>query len=601
MKADGFFDRGKGRVNEGEAKAIVAEIKRRYQSTELTNQTIGVVTFNISQQTLIEDLLQEEYQKDAAFDRWANVGEETLFVKNLENVQGDERDVILFSIAFGPDADGKLSLNFGPLNKDGGWKRLNVAVSRARLEMMVFTVMTADMIDLRRTKSKGVEALKDFLEFAQKGRLQGEYVETRVRRNQGIMEHICQVISDGGYRYQKAVGHSKFKIDIAVANPYNEEEYLLGIMLDGESYRQSSNTKDREVAQSSVLNGLGWELHRIWTMDWWDNRDKELSKLMQVLEEKREKAYQTFLEAQSVSVAEAAAGEKETVEIFADESEAAVKQDETAEDLSGKVTGNVEAAVENEGNVSEQTKAGPELDEKSEPKFVIDIENRFAPKNRIAEEFDKKVAAGKQNTSAVVKQVLQGVLEYRVEDYVYAPEEGMNLTAADYNKKENLEQITAKIQQILDAEAPIAYDRLMKRTLRAFNIARSSPQTLETTDKALKKALTKLNKQAGVRFYWRKDQEPDMYRVYRMDIVSAEKRTVDEICQQELKNAVCFTLQEKGALNKDILMKETIRTMGYARSGTALIAAVERGLKYGRKTGEIGQDTEKRFVLNTDK
>ena len=355
------------------------------------------------------------------------------------------------------------------------------------------------------------------------------------------------------------------------------------------------------MAQSSVLNGLGWELHRIWTMDWWDNRDKELSKLMQVLEEKREKAYQTFLEAQSVSVAEAAAGEKETVEVFADESEAAVKQDETAEDLSGKVTGNVEAAVENEGNVSEQTNAGPEMDEKSEPKFAIDIENRFAPKNRIAEEFGKKVAAGKQNTSAVVKQVLQGVLEYRVEDYVYAPEEGMNLTAADYNKKENLEQITAKIQQILDAEAPIAYDRLMKRTLRAFNIARSSPQTLETTDKALKKALTKLNKQAGVRFYWRKDQEPDMYRVYRMDIVSAEKRTVDEICQQELKNAVCFTLQEKGALNKDILMKETIRTMGYARSGTALIAAVERGLKYGRKTGEIGQDTEKRFVLNTDK
>lgn len=601
VKADGFFDRGKGRVNEGEAKAIVAEIKRRYQSTELTNQTIGVVTFNISQQTLIEDLLQEEYQKDAAFDRWANVGEETLFVKNLENVQGDERDVILFSIAFGPDADGKLSLNFGPLNKDGGWKRLNVAVSRARLEMMVFTVMTADMIDLRRTKSKGVEALKDFLEFAQKGRLQGEYVETRVRRDQGIMEHICQVISDGGYRYQKVVGHSKFKIDIAVANPYNEEEYLLGIMLDGESYRQSSNTKDREVAQSSVLNGLGWELHRIWTMDWWDNRDKELSKLMQVLEEKREKAYQTFLEAQSVSVAEAAAGEKETVEVFADESEAAVKQDETAEDLSGKVTGNVEAAVENEGNVSEQTKAGPEMDEKSEPKFAIDIENRFAPKNRIAEEFDKKVAAGKQNTSAVVKQVLQGVLEYRVEEYVYASEEGIDLTAADYNKKENLEQITTKIQQILDAEAPIAHDRLMKKTLRAFNIARSSPQTLETTDKALKKALTKLNKQAGVRFYWRKDQEPDMYRVYRMDIVSAEKRTVDEICQQELKNAVCFTLQEKGALNKDILMKETIRTMGYARSGTALIAAVERGLKYGRKTGEIGQDTEKRFVLNTDK
>ena len=90
------------------------------------------------------------------------------------------------------------------------------------------------------------------------------------------MEHICQAVTAGGYQYQKAVGHSKFKVDIAVINPYNPEEYLMGIILDGESYRQSQNTKDREVAQVSVLSGLGWELHRIWTMDWWDNREKEL-------------------------------------------------------------------------------------------------------------------------------------------------------------------------------------------------------------------------------------------------------------------------------------------------------------------------------------
>ena len=288
VKTDGYFERGKSRVNEGEAKAIVAEIRRRYEDPELREQTIGVITFNISQQVLIEDLLQEEYQRDAAFDRWANAGEQTMFVKNLENVQGDERDVILFSIAFGPDAEGKLSLNFGPLNKDGGWKRLNVAVSRARMEMVVFTSMTADMIDLRRTKAKGVEALRDFLEYAGKGRLQGEYIDTRVQKEQGILEHICQAIEDGGYQYQKAVGHSKFKIDIAVINPHNPEEYLLGIMLDGETYRQSSNTKDREVAQFNVLKGLGWELHRIWTMDWWDNREKELSKLVQVLHDKEE-------------------------------------------------------------------------------------------------------------------------------------------------------------------------------------------------------------------------------------------------------------------------------------------------------------------------
>jgi very-short-patch-repair endonuclease len=154
--------------------------------------------------------------------------------------------------------------------------------------------MTADMIDLKRTKAKGVEALKNFLEFAEKGRLQGEYVENRVQKDQGILENICQQIEAAGFRYQKAVGHSKFKVDIAVINPYNEEEYLLGIMLDGESYRQTPNTRDREVAQISVLNGLGWQLHRIWTMDWWDNREKEIAKLLQLLEDKKAEACRKY-------------------------------------------------------------------------------------------------------------------------------------------------------------------------------------------------------------------------------------------------------------------------------------------------------------------
>lgn len=284
VKVEGFFDRGKSRVNEGEAQAIVAQIKKRYADPEQKKQTIGVVTFNVSQQTLIEDLLQEEYQKDLNFDKWANMGEEPLFVKNLENVQGDERDVILFSVAFGPDAEGKLSMNFGPLNRDGGWKRLNVAVSRARCEMVVFSVMTADQINLRRTKAKGVESLKYFMEFAQNGKLRGDYRQNEAVKNQGIKAKICRALADAGYEYQLNVGHSKFKVDIAVINPEHPEEYLLGIMTDGDSYCQSANTKDREVAQFEVLKGLGWKLYRIWTMDWWDDPQKEITKLLGVLE-----------------------------------------------------------------------------------------------------------------------------------------------------------------------------------------------------------------------------------------------------------------------------------------------------------------------------
>ena len=537
-KIDGFFDRGKTRVNVNEAKAIVEEIKRRYQDPELKKQSIGVVTFNISQQTLIEDMLQEEYQKDVKFDQWANTGEESLFVKNLENVQGDERDIILFSVAFGPNAEGKMSLNFGPLNKNGGWKRLNVAVSRARSEMVVFTSMTADMINLKRTKAKGVEALRDFLEFAQKGQLQSKNIEENMEERQGIMEHICQMLNEHGYKYQRSVGHSKFKIDIAVMNPYKKEEYLLGIMLDGESYRQSSNTKDREVAQISVLKGLGWDIYRIWTLDWWDNKEKELKKLIDCLDHKKDAAYNVCA--------------KE--EVSTEETEF-IKESERIED-------------------TQKIKDIPVQESK--------ITKHFAEQDHVI----------KSNMNLTkLNQDVESL--YHKESYISADLIMTDISTDEYVQSKNKKMITEKIQQIIDTEAPVSYDTLVKKTLRAFNIARSSPKTLEATQKALKIANTQMNKQQGVKFYWRKDQDPSAYYSFREDKNANTRRSANDICQQELKNAVCMTLLEKGRMKKEDLIKATIRTMGYARSSNVLISAVERGLKYGRKTGEIVEAGEK--------
>ena len=537
-KIDGFFDRGKTRVNVNEAKAIVEEIKRRYQDPELRKQSIGVVTFNISQQTLIEDMLQEEYQKDVKFDQWANTGEESLFVKNLENVQGDERDIILFSVAFGPNAEGKMSLNFGPLNKNGGWKRLNVAVSRARSEMVVFTSMAADMINLKRTKAKGVEALRDFLEFAQKGQLQSKNIEENMEERQGIMEHICQMLNEHGYKYQRSVGHSKFKIDIAVMNPYKEEEYLLGIMLDGESYRQSSNTKDREVAQISVLKGLGWDIYRIWTLDWWDNKEKELKKLIDCLDHKKDAAYDVCA--------------KE--EVSTEETEF-IKESERIED-------------------TQKIKDIPV----QEPK----ITKHFAEQDHVIKS-NMNLTKPNQDVKSL----------YHKESYISADLIMTDISTDEYVQSKNKKMITEKIQQIIDTEAPVSYDTLVKKTLRSFNIARSSPKTLEATQKALKIANTQMNKQQGVKFYWRKDQDPSAYYSFREDKNANTRRSANDICQQELKNAVCMTLLEKGRMKKEDLIKATIRTMGYARSSNVLISAVERGLKYAQKTGEIVEAGEK--------
>ena len=575
-KVDGVFERGKGRVNRAEAKAIVEEIKKRYRDPQCKDESVGVVTFNITQQTLIEDLLQEEYQKDVDFDRWANNGEEELFVKNLENVQGDERDVILFSIAYGPDEEGKVSMNFGPLNRDGGWKRLNVAVSRARVEMVVFTSITADMINLRRTKAKGVEALKDFLDYAQKGREHFDVIETKAKFNQGIMKQICEVIEETGYTYQRNVGHSRFKMDIGVVNPYNEEEYLLGIMLDGENYRQSGNTRDREVAQFKVLRGLGWDLHRIWAMDWWDNKEKEITHLMEHLEANKEQAYEQSLQREEESdMLEYGEPEKEPTTLEYEEPEempAALEYEELEEPTMLEYEPQQEKAPAAELVMTQEKpesfKASLLLQESSEEEPFYDV-------------------------------VLTEPVDYTLTDYQFADVEAENLSTADYVKKENLEKITEVMQAILDAEAPILYDRLVKKTLRAFHIGRSSAQTLEATDKAVNKIHAKMNKQAGAKFYWRPDQQYDDYRVYRVDANTQDRRSAEEICQQELKNAVCYTLREQGPLGKDELVKATIYNMGYSRSGAALIAAVDRGIKYGRKTGEVMQNQNKEYVLGS--
>lgn len=285
IHVDGVFARGKSRTNQAEAQAVVAELKRRCQDPALSKQSIGVVTFNISQQNLIDDLLNEACAQDQELEKWAFSSEESVFIKNLENVQGDERDVILFSVGYGPDESGKVSMNFGPLNRDGGWRRLNVAVSRARCEMVVFATLRPDQIDLNRTKAEGVAALRGFLEYAEgRTRALEETAAPGFRQtNEGIAGAICKALEARGYETDLAVGHSEFRVDIGVVDPKNPSQYLLGILLDGAGYGAAKTTRDREITQISVLNGLGWNILRVWSMDWWDNSDKEWKRILDKL------------------------------------------------------------------------------------------------------------------------------------------------------------------------------------------------------------------------------------------------------------------------------------------------------------------------------
>ncbi len=280
----GTFDHGSGkRYNKEEAEAVVKELIRRSKDPKLSKYSVGVVTFNIPQQNLIDDLFTEACKNDLELESWAYKKEDPLFIKNLENVQGDERDVIIFSVGYGPDKEGKVSMNFGPLNKDGGWRRLNVAVSRSKREMMVFSSMLPEHIDTNKTKAEGVIALRNFLDFARNPKGYSFSAQKNATQN-GIIKSLSKILKEQGYAVDTNIGNSEFKVDLGVIDPRNENRYLLGILLDGPVYAECKTTRDRELSQASVLRGLGWNIIRMWSMDWWENKDIEVDKLLDTLD-----------------------------------------------------------------------------------------------------------------------------------------------------------------------------------------------------------------------------------------------------------------------------------------------------------------------------
>lgn len=279
----GHYEKGGSRCNKDEANAIIQDIKRRLIDKNLRKKSIGVISFNSAQQGLIEDMLQNLLDSNKDLHDIAEAMHEPIFVKNLENVQGDERDVILFSIGYGPNKEGKISMNFGPLNNAGGERRLNVAVSRAREEMYIYSSLKATDIDLRRSKAKGVEGLKHFLEYAETQSLPISLKSDFSYQKNLVANQIASAMKNLGYITKQNVGRSKFKIDIAIADADNPNIYRLGILLDGERYRDTHTTRDREVVQPSVLKALNWKTMRIWSVDWYNNPKKVLNNIEEQL------------------------------------------------------------------------------------------------------------------------------------------------------------------------------------------------------------------------------------------------------------------------------------------------------------------------------
>ncbi|HWL55816.1 MAG TPA: DUF4011 domain-containing protein [Paracoccus sp. (in: a-proteobacteria)] len=294
-RVKGTYQRGQRRTNPEEARAIVAAIGLRLRDwltlPEAERPTLGVITFNSQQQGLILDLLDAE-RKAAPELEWffSDEREEPVIVKNLENIQGDERDVMLFSITFGPDPAGKISMSFGALNNEGGERRLNVAATRARAELHVFSSITADQIDLGRTRARGVRDLKAFLDFAERGAVA---LSAQDQGSLGGVESpfeaaVRDALAVMGWEVHSQIGVSGFRIDLGVRHPDRAGAWLAGIECDGAAYHSAATARDRDRIRQAVLEGLGWTILRIWSTDWFRQPRETAARIDAALRERLE-------------------------------------------------------------------------------------------------------------------------------------------------------------------------------------------------------------------------------------------------------------------------------------------------------------------------
>ncbi len=501
IHVDGYYDKGGTKQNQAEGQAIIQEIVRRLKDETLRKESIGVVTFSSVQQHLIEDLLAEEFIKSPELEEMAGGMYEPILVKNLENVQGDERDVILFSIGYGPDKEGKVSMNFGPLNQEGGWRRLNVAISRARKSMLVFSTIRPEQIDLSRTTAEGLAGLKGFLEFAQRGKSALAVRSTDVAvRKQGLEQIIADELRELGYETRCNIGCSEYKIDIGVVNPINPDEYIMGIICDGYNYAMAHTARDRNILQPMVLRGLGWTVYHVWSLDWFDSPEKCLKKIKVAIDD-------------------------------------AIKN----YDSQGKTVDN-------------------------EPVRTFDLE------------FEK---------------LEQGDTVSPLRIYESAKITTQRQPEAFYNSAYHSREMEKLIMTILEQEAPIYKETLMKKVMGAYGIARVGNRVTTIFDTILDKMQLKKTATGSRYFCWKNNQNPIEYREFRVPEDNGEKRNIDEIPAEEISNAIDYLIRNQVSMEKTDLIRETGRLFGFVKVGNSMIEAVQYGLEVAKVRGLVKEEGTK--------
>ncbi|CNE70634.1 putative DNA helicase [Mycobacterium tuberculosis] len=282
-KVAGVYERGRSRRNPIEADAVAERVLHHYRTRP--HLSLGVVAMSDAQAHAIEDAVERARAEHPDLERF--FAEDRLhgfFVKNLETVQGDERDVVIISVGYGPGPDGRLTMAFGPLNRENGWRRLNVAVTRARHRVEVISSISGS--DIREGTNRSRDHFKKYLDYAERGPavLEDRPLEEDAAPESPFEESVLEVLERWGHDVQPQVGVGGYRIDMAVRHPVLPGRFALGIECDGAMYHSSKAARDRDRLREKMLRDLGWKLYRIWGTDWYRNRPDAEARLREAVE-----------------------------------------------------------------------------------------------------------------------------------------------------------------------------------------------------------------------------------------------------------------------------------------------------------------------------
>jgi hypothetical protein len=609
----GFYDRGGSRTNPIEAEAVVAAIETHFLASRNHVPSLGVVTFNQPQQLLIERLLDARRVQVPALDNAiAAATDEPLFIKNLENVQGDERDLILFSVTYGRDASGRMALNFGPLNGEGGHRRLNVAITRAREAVVVFSSLQPEEIDLSRVRARGVHDLRHYLEFA-RSRSEGDApVRSRATAEGRIETDVARALAERGFEVHFGIGASGWKVDLAVVDPRDASRYLAGIECDGEGWRDAPTARDRDRLRPHVLAGLGWTLFRIWSMEWWLDPvtivDRIIAKLKVLASKPLRETEPVFARpakaepralpdpaSEPVVKAEQAALDPVPVP---DVSQAAAKPEEPGQPPVPRRRRSTDKAAVAEAPPDAIREAGTPASgpvpwtAPGEPRPLrsgpIDRESM-----RLALQARMRARLAKQREGEAPTTEISGMTVPSLGLTVFKPAELRATGSRHFHEPAADRLITMTLRMIIDAEAPMAESVLLKKASRAWGFDRTGPRVNQRLLSLLPQGAHRTEDDEEP-FWWSGKQDPATWRNFRIAGESeVSRRSIYETARAEIALMIRHVLDAAGATARDELARSVCRMVGMTRTTADAETRVLRQVQRMVEAGELEEAAER--------